>query len=412
MRKHILSTLLVFGVSSLLPVVLASSLGAQETPKPPLAGLGNPKGPISPEIQPDKLWDGRKIVAFHALDLPKMVKASDADFLEPSEYVLGLTVQGQSRAYPARYIGWHHIVNDRVTTPEKGDSWFAVTYCSVCNTGIRYNLTLKGKPIKLDFHGLYNGVVTLCDRESESVFLQVSGKFVTGPLLGSELTPESILDTTWGEWKRLHPDTLVMSPDTEYSSHYRAKGQPVQRGSTRFGMPYFRASITRSDLRLPPFDKVLGVALPERGPDGKETGTVARRAYPIKSLKDAGGVVNDSLGDTPAAIFLDPVTISACAVSRLLDGKTFTFEARKGPGDAIAFYDKETGTRWSIEGKGEDGALAGRSLDRLDAHLSQWYGWFAYYPETTIYGSTDPPRPGDPFETPPESKAATAEKKP
>ena len=45
---------------------------------------------------------------------------------------------------------------------------FAVTYCSVCNTGIRYDLSLAGKPIKLDFYGLYNGVVTLCDRGSES----------------------------------------------------------------------------------------------------------------------------------------------------------------------------------------------------------------------------------------------------
>ncbi|MCW3100461.1 MAG: uncharacterized protein JWL77_6079 [Chthonomonadaceae bacterium] len=403
-----------------LSLALGSALAAQETPKlpeaskAPLPGMGTTKGPFAPGIQPDMLWDGRKLAPFHALDLPKMVKASEADdFIEPSEYILGVTVQGQSRAYPSRFIGWHHIVNDKVTTPNKGDTWFAVTYCSVCNTGIRYDLALNGKPIKLDFYGLYNGVVTLCDRESESVFLHVSGKFINGPLLGKELTPEPLLDTTWGEWKRLHPDTLIMSPDNEYSARYRPKGQPVQRGNTRFGMPYFQASVTRGDKRLPPFEKVLGVTLVKRGADGTETGTVLRRAYPIKALQDAGGVCNDNLGEMPAAVFFDPKTISACAVSRLLDGKTLTFEARKAQDDTVAYYDKETGTRWSIEGKAEEGTLAGKSLERLDAHLSQWYGWFAYFPDTTIYGHTEPPQPGNPFDAPAEKSApGGVEKKP
>lgn len=405
MVRNTLFARLLGSLTVLLSLALGSGLAAQETPKAPdaskalLPGMGTTPGPFSPDIQPAMLWDGRKIAPFHALDLPKMVKASEADsFIEPSEYVLGVTVQGQSRAYPSRFIGWHHVVNDRVTTAKHGDTWFAVTYCSVCNTGIRYNLTLNGKTLKLDFYGLYNGVVTLCDRDSTSVFLQAGGKFVNGPLLDKKLTPEPLLDTTWGEWKRLHPDTLVMSPDNEYSARYRGKGQPVQRGNTRFGMPYFQASITRNDKRLPAFDKVLGVAVAQRGADGKETGAVLRRAYPIKALQAAGGALNDSVGETPAAIFFDPKTISASAVSRLLDGKTLTFEARKGQDDTVAYYDKETGTRWSIEGQGEEGMLAGRSLERLDAHLSQWYGWFAYFPDTTIYGHPEPPQPGDPAE--------------
>ena len=78
-----------------LSLLLGSSLAAQETPKAPdaakapLPGMGITKGPFVPGIQPEKLWDGRKIVAFHALDLPKMVKASEAaDIMEPSDYVL------------------------------------------------------------------------------------------------------------------------------------------------------------------------------------------------------------------------------------------------------------------------------------------------------------------------------------
>lgn len=368
----------------------------QATPGQKLPGLGTTKGPFAPDIVPEALWDGRQIVDFHAIDTPKMVKAAEADeFIDPTEYVLGVTVGGQSRAYPSRFIGWHHIINDMVTTPDGKEKWYAVTYCSVCNTGIRYDLTLNGKLTKLSFYGLYNGVVALCDRETESVFLQASGKYITGPLLGKELPTESLLDTTWGEWKRRHPDTLIMSPDTEYKEHYRSKGARVQRGNTRFPMPVFQASLTRADKRLPRFDKVLGVSVPQ-ATAGKPDSKVLRRAFPIKTLTAAGCVVNDTVGDVPVAVFLDPVTITAAAFSRNLDEKTLTFEARKGADGTVTYYDKETGTRWSIEGKGEEGPLAGKSLKWQDAHLSQWYGWYAYYPETTIYGSTDAPQPVDP----------------
>ncbi len=201
-----------------------------------------------------------------------------------------------------------------------------------------------------------------------------------------------------------------MSPDSGYSSHYRSKGAVVQRGNARFGMGVFQASMTRVDKWLPMFDKVLGVSFPQTGANGKEESAVLRRAYPIKALTDAGGVLNDTVGSAPAAVFFDPATISACAVSRTIDGKTLTFESRKAQDGSTGYYDKETGTRWSIEGKGEEGPNAGKSLDRLDAHLSQWYGWYAYFPETTIYGRAGPPQPGDLLEPAPDK--AVVEKKP
>jgi hypothetical protein len=45
-----------------------------------------------------------------------------------------------------------------------------------------------------------------------------------------------------------------------------------------------------------------------------------------------------------------------------------------------------------------EGPLAGKQLAVVENHLSQWYGWAAFFPETTIFGRTDPPQPGNPFE--------------
>ena len=382
-----------------ISVTLGTSAAlAQEPPTPSIPGLGSAKGPFSPEINPEKLWDGRKLAPFRSFDMPKMVAAADATFLDTKEYVLGVTVQGQSRAYPTRFIWWHHCVNDKVTSAGKGDSMFAVTYCSVCNSGAAYDLSLEGKSVTLDFYGLYNGVVALCDHETESIFLQASGKFVSGPLLGKELSMRPLLDTTWGEWRRLHPNTVVMAPEGAYSRYYRAKESQEPRGYDHFPAPFFRPTISKGDLRLPPFDKVLGVGLVERSADGKDIDR--RRAYPMKALRDGGGVVNDVLGDKPIAVFYDSATESACAVSSRINGKTLTFELRKNSDGTTSIVDKETRTRWSIEGFGEKGANAGKNLDRIEGHLSQWYGWFAYFPETSIYGHNEPPQSGDPFATP------------
>lgn len=387
---------------------------AQNTlpPSPPVAA-NKPAGGFAPGVDANAFWDGRKMVPFRALDNPKMVRADEADFLEPDDYVLGVTVNGQSRAYPTRFVWWHHVVNDKVSTPDKADAFFAVTYCSVCNTGVRYDLTLDNKPVHLDFYGLYNGVVALCDRDTESVFLQGSGLFANGPLAGKELKIGPLLDTTWAEWRKLHPETQVMFPDPAYSKFYNPKGHAEPRGYTKFPMPFFAQTVARRDNRLTPFDKVLGVTLSPKNADGKETNAPPlRRAYPVKSVQEAGNVVNDTVGSTAIAVLLNPETLAASAVSRRLDGKVLTFEARKKDGDSVAFYDKETGTRWSIEGVGMEGMLAGKTLERLNNHLSQWYGWYAYFPDTTIYGRSDAPQPGELFGASPVTKPAPQEPKP
>lgn len=43
---------------------------------------------------------------------PSVVPASEAHFLRPGELVLGVSVGGQSRAYPLKILNWHEAAND------------------------------------------------------------------------------------------------------------------------------------------------------------------------------------------------------------------------------------------------------------------------------------------------------------
>lgn len=354
---------------------------AQDTAK-----ADSPAEKISPSIVAEALWDGRKIVPFKALDFPIMVPAEGAnEIVGDDEYILGVTYHGESRAYPTRFAWFHHVINDKI-----GDTNYAVTYCSVCNTGIAYDRNLDGKPVLIDFYGLYNAVVALAERDTQTAMLQVTGEFVKGPLTGKKLKPLPMIDTTWGRWKQLHPKTLVMSPPVEFAKFYRPKGLAEPRGYDKFPLPFFEQSLVQTDTRLPRFDKVLGVAFSVNRA-GKEA--TVRRAYPVKSLQEANGVLNDMVEGRAVVAFLDLETVTAAAFLGSLDKKVMTFEARKTPEGPFAIYDKETGTRWNIEGLGVEGPLKDRSLVRIENHLSQWYGWSAYYPETTIFGKTEAPQP-------------------
>jgi hypothetical protein len=50
---------------------------------------------------------------FHPLGEPKYLAANVAT-IDPNDMVIAVTLDGESRAYPIREMGYHHIVNDRL----------------------------------------------------------------------------------------------------------------------------------------------------------------------------------------------------------------------------------------------------------------------------------------------------------
>lgn len=49
-----------------------------------------------------------------ALTHPKYVDAKKAEFLQPEDRVLGVTLDGDARAYPLKILSWHELVNDTI----------------------------------------------------------------------------------------------------------------------------------------------------------------------------------------------------------------------------------------------------------------------------------------------------------
>ena len=217
-----------------------------------------------------------------------------------------------------------------------------------------------------DVAGLYNGVFVMEDRQTGSVWTHYDGKVLTGPLAGTgvELEIQLMLHTTWEDWLAQYPDSVVLDWYEEYADRY----WDVKPGTGSIG-PQFQETILNWDDRLEQNVLVLGV----------DTGDAAR-AYVIAELPAEKSVIEDDLDGEPVVVFAEGGSHFALAYSPILDGSELTFTA------SSQGWHSDDGTRWDSSGAAVSGPLAGARLDFVTSFVTEWYGWAAYHPDTSIYG--------------------------
>ncbi len=227
---------------------------------------------------------------------------------------------------------------------------------------------VDGQVLSFDLFGLFQDVFTMTDRQTGTLWTHLDGKAIRGPLEGKRLTIVPAPQMTWAQWVESRPDTTVLSPDTPFSGRYRQ----AQIGR------YNPSEDQYGDDRLPANALVVGVEV-----DGQFKG------YPADALHTGGGVVNDTLAGQPVVVVYDSIARTGLAYSRRVAGQTLEFynaaalsnEATGG----VELRDRETGSRWKLQGGAVSGPLVGESLTFVSSFISEWYGWSAYHPESTIY---------------------------
>lgn len=208
------------------------------------------------------------------------------------------------------------------------------------------------------------------DHQTESLWSQILGQAISGEFQGAQLTFIPALQTSWQNWKTMHPDTLVVSPalfgSDSYTSYY-ISGREGVVGRGPFGGGPDRGDTIRAK------EQVVGVRLAGEA-----------RAYPFSVLSQEP-VINDQIGQFPVAVFFDKSVVTAAVFDRRLSGgATLTFEALENPGLA---RDTQTETEWDVlTGIALNGLLAGTQLEQVPITYAFWFGWIDYHPESTVYG--------------------------
>ncbi len=153
-----------------------------------------------------------------SIDAPKFVPVAEMADLGPEEPVIGLSIEGDARAYPLRILTWHEIVNDVV-----GGVPVAVTYCPLCNAAIVFDRRVAGEATEFGTTGkLRNSDLIMYDRATESWWQQFLGEAIVGQRLGTQLEVLPARLESWQNFAKRHPDGRVQVPSNSYMRSYGA----------------------------------------------------------------------------------------------------------------------------------------------------------------------------------------------
>jgi len=313
------------------------------------------------------------------IDAPTFETVDEASqWLESREPVALIQFKDEARVYPLRILTWHEVVNDQV-----GGVPIAVTYCPLCNSAVAFERTVGDQVLRFGTSGLLrNSDLVMWDRQTESLWQQITGEGIVGELAGTQLEFVPIGIVAWEDVQARFPDGQVLSRDTGFNAPY---GQNPYFGydQGQLGTFLFDGEI---DDRFPAFERVVGVRVGE-----------ATKAYPFSSLSEeraandivAGEPVLVVWGADDTASALDETVIAkgrsvgtGLAYLRTLNGQVLTFEA----GEDDTFVDAETGTTWDLFGLALAGPLEGQQLTTAIHTNELWFAWAAFNPDAVVYG--------------------------
>lgn len=324
------------------------------------------------------LWGGVRVDGIPALDNPTMLTPAQATYLQPEDAVFGLYFNGDARAYPLRIMDWHEMANDVV-----GGVPVSLAYCTLCGAAVAYDgRASNGETYTFGSSGLlYRSNKLMYDRQTRTLWNQLTGEPVLGPLTEQEVTLGilPVVLTTWADWLAQHPDSKVVDINTGFPRDYA----PGAAYAHYFSSPDTMFPVAqRSDLLEA---KAQIYALRLNG---------VAKAYPLDILIPER-VINDMVGETAVVLIAANELVEVSGRSRLSDTVTYS------NGTAVRAYERgENNFVLGVEeGRVVDGdgrvwqmteeALLGPNgeiLPRLGGHLAYWFGWYAFFPDTLVYG--------------------------
>jgi len=317
-----------------------------------------------------------------SIDEPRFVPSAEADeWLDDEDFVVGVTFNGETRAYPIPILNWHEIVNDAF-----GDTPVVVTYCPLCNSSLAFvPPEIDGEFPEFGASGrLYLSDLVMYDRATGTFWSQLEGEPIMGPLVGADASLERLpVDTVpYGLWKAEHPDTRVLARprgndrlggkvdggasdtfprnyDSDPYERYR-QTNPAKGSRTQFGIPI-------DDDRLQAKDTVVGLEA------GGQT-----KAYALEAVLEAG-LLNDTVGGVPVLVVVGAAENVRFFERADAEGNPLRFER-----DGERLLD-DRGRAWSLLGAGQSEDVQGQQLEEIVGQTAFWFAWVSFNPDTEAF---------------------------
>jgi hypothetical protein len=333
---------------------------------PGFAQLGSAQRSSAPATQPQT---PPGMMPYTSIQDPQFVPASAANFLQDDDTVIGVVRGAIARAYPAADVEQHGSISDRMP-----DGPIAVTWCGVCMTGLVVRAQIKGRTLHFDYDSMVGANEVDKDRETGSRWQQSTVEAISGPLKGAHLELYPFVRTTWKEWRRRYPDTVVLKPLPGYDERMPNLSKRI-REVTLSGEGAAPKDAFGHDDRLRPKEIVAGLRVGAQ-----------EKAFPFSQLRIAK-VVNDSIGGVPVLVIHQPSSDTTTAFEARAKGRALHFQAADA--DAGSLADRETHSSWNAYGLCLQGPLKGAQLKALVLIPEFWFAWSEFHPQTEVFMAGD-----------------------
>ena len=306
------------------------------------------------------LWGGVLVDGIPPLEFPNQETLAEvARWINDSDEVIGVSINGDARAYPIRIIAWHEMVNDTI-----GGVPVSLAYCTLCGAAVLFDGRVEGEVYRFGTSGLlYRSNKLMYDRQTNTLWNQFTGTPAWGPLVGEEIRLDVIpvVTTTWGEWLADHPETTVLTIRTGHRRDY-GPGVAYQEYNAS---PETVFDVPIEDDRLPAKGKVFVIRIGE-----------AITAHPVALLAERT-LIEDTVGGVELVI----VATADGAGGRAYEAGGLRFASADPAARRVTDRDGGILTLSEDALSGPDG----RSLPRVSAHNAFWFAIVNHTPDAELF---------------------------
>jgi len=274
-----------------------------------------------------------------------VLSTAKTNMVDSNRLVIGVVNNGVAKAYPIRFLGYHHFVYDSI-----GGKDILVTYCTVCRTGRVFDPMVNGEKEKFRLVGMDHFNAMLEDATTKSWWRQSTGEAIAGKMKGTKLNEIFSTQTTLAKWLQLYPTSLIMQADINSTEKYDTTYK-YEDGKSK-------SKLTGTDsLSWKDKSWVIGVKADNN-----------YKAFDWNELKQKK-LLQAKIGNSNAVVIL------------AMDGKSFF--AFENPFNSSADFKNDTlqlaGKKYKLNGQGIDTSY---NLKPLKAYQEFWHSWQTFQPNT------------------------------
>jgi len=302
------------------------------------------------------------------LETPLFTTNLAATSISPFELVVGVKIGDDVRAYPYNIMNWHEVVNDQFImdgAPEQ----VTLSYCPLTGSAVLWKSFMEPVDKTFGTSGLlYNSNLVMYDRSTGSNWSQMLEQAINGSQIKRIPDRLPVVETSWGTWKSMYPETKLLSEKTGFSRDYTA----YPYGSFREDQSLLFPVNNSGDRRLHRKERVLGI----------NVGT-SSKVYPINNFSSQVEVINEVVGDMQVVAAGSSGHNIGVIFNRELEDCTVLDFVAVQDRLPVVMSDNE-GNEWDVFGTAVSGARKGQRLQKTNSYTAYWFAWTAFFPGAQI----------------------------